>query len=73
MDVRQPSLLGGAWTTGSLKYVSEAGASSVTVYTSTGWRGVLEREEGSPLPEPDSALRAGEVFPLYHPLADVAG
>ncbi len=72
VDVRQPSLLGGAWTAGSLKYVSEAGASSVTYYTSTGWRGVLEREEGSPLPERFRS-RAGEVFPLYHPLADVAG
>lgn len=71
VDVRQPSLLGGAWTAGSLKYVCEAGAASVTYYESTGWRGVLERTEGTPLPERFHS-HPGQVFPLYHPLADVA-
>jgi len=71
VDVRQPSLLGGAWTAGSLKYLSEAGASSVTYYETTGWRGVIERE-GSPLPDVFHS-RAGRAFPLFHPLADVAG
>jgi len=72
VDVRQLSLLGGTWTAGSLKYVSEAGADTVTYYQTTGWRGVLEREEGSPLPSLFHS-RPGQVFPLYHPLADVAG
>lgn len=72
VDVRQPSLLGGAWTAGSLKYLSEAGPASVTYYESTGWRGVLEREEGSKQPDRFHS-RAEQVFPLYHPLADVAG
>jgi hypothetical protein len=69
VDVRQSSLLGAAWTAGSVKYVAEAGASSVTYYETTGWRGVLERAAGSELPD---AFRSapGEVFPLYHPLAD---
>ena len=72
VDVRQPSLLGGAWTAGSLKYVCEAGPASVTYYETTGWRGILEREEGSALPAVFPS-RPGEVFPLFHPLADVAG
>jgi D-apionolactonase len=72
VDVRQPSLLGAAWTAGSLKYMCESGAAAVTYYESTGWRGVLEREKGPALPEVFNS-RAGEVFPLYHPLADVAG
>jgi hypothetical protein len=72
VDVRQPSLLGAAWTAGSLKYMCEAGAAAVTYYESTGWRGVLEREEGSALPARFHS-RPGQVFPLYHPLADVAG
>jgi D-apionolactonase len=72
VDVRQPSLLGAAWTAGSLKYVSEAGASAVTYYETAGWRGVVEREEGSRLPEKFHSA-PGQVFPLYHPLADVAG
>jgi D-apionolactonase len=72
VDVRQPSLLGAAWTAGSLKYMCEAGAAAVTYYETTGWRGVLERDDGSALPDVFHS-RAGEVFPLFHPLADVAG
>jgi D-apionolactonase len=71
VDVRQPSLYGAAWTAGSLKYLSEAGTSSVTYFETTGWRGVIEREVGSPLPELFPS-RPGQTFPLYHPLADVA-
>ena len=69
VDVRQSALYGAAWTAGSLKYVAEAGASSVTYYETTGWRGVLERAGGSQLPDAFRSV-AGEVFPLYHPLAD---
>ena len=72
VDVRQSSLLGSAWTAGSLKYMSESGASSVTYYESTGWRGVIERASGSELPEKFRS-RPGDVFPLYHALADVTG
>jgi D-apionolactonase len=71
VDVRQSSLLGAAWTAGSLKYMCEAGAAAATYYETTGWRGVLERGDGSPLPEIFHSS-PGEVFPLYHPLADVA-
>ena len=69
VDVRQSSLFGAAWTAGSLKYVAESGASSVTYYETTGWRGVLERNAGSELPDRFRSV-AGEVFPLYHPLCD---
>jgi D-apionolactonase len=72
VDVRQPSLLGAAWTAGSLKYMCESGPAAVTYYECTGWRGVLEREAGSRLPELFHS-QSGQVFPLYHPLADVAG
>jgi hypothetical protein len=72
VDVRQSSLFGAAWTVGSVKYLSEAGASSVTYYEATGWRGVAERNEGTSLPERFHS-NAGEPFPLYHPLADAAG
>jgi hypothetical protein len=71
VDARQSSLYGAAWTTGSLKYISESSASSVTYYETTGWRGVVERGRGSELPERFRSV-AGEVFPLYHPLADAA-
>jgi D-apionolactonase len=69
VDVRQSALFGGAWTAGSVKYLSEAGASSVTYYETTGWRGIMERAGGSELPERFRSA-AGEVFPVFHPLAD---
>jgi hypothetical protein len=72
VDVRQSSLLGAAWTAGSVKYLSEAGCSSVTYYETTGWRGVLERDEGTRLPDRFHS-NAGELFPLYYPLADATG
>ena len=69
VDVRQSALLGAAWTAGSIKYLAEAGASSLTYYETTGWRGVLERAAGSELPEAFRSA-AGDAFPLFHPLAD---
>ena len=70
VDIRQMSLFGAGWTLGSIKYLSESGASSVTYYETTGWRGVMERASGSPLPEKFRSL-PGAVFPLYHVFADV--
>ncbi len=71
VDVRQMSLLGAAWTLGSMKRLFESGADSVTYYETTGWRGVMETERGSPLPELFRSL-PGSVFPMYHVFADVA-
>ena len=70
VDVRQMSLFGGGWTVGSLKHLAESGASSLTYYETTGWRGVMETESGSPLPERFRSI-PGSVFPMYHVLADV--
>jgi hypothetical protein len=70
VDVRQMSLYGAGWTLGSIKHLAEAGATSITYYETTGWRGVMEREAGSPLPAQFRSI-AGGVFPLYHALADV--
>ena len=70
VDVRQMSLFGAGWTLGSIKYLAERGASSVTYYETTGWRGVMETVTGSPLPEKFRSLPSA-VFPLYHILANV--
>lgn len=70
VDVRQMSLFGAGWTAGSLKYLAAAGAHSLTYYETIGWRGVMETEAGSPLPDKFRSL-PGSVFPLYHVLADV--
>ena len=70
VDVRQMSLFGAGWTLGSIKYLSESGALSATYYETTGWRGVMETANGSPLPDKFRSLPSA-VFPLYHILANV--
>jgi hypothetical protein len=65
VDPRQLTLFGAAWTVGSIKYLAESGTRFVTYYETTGWRGVMEREAGSPLPARFASL-PGSVFPLYH-------
>jgi hypothetical protein len=70
VDVRQMSLFGAGWTAGSLKYLAEGGVASITYYETSGWRGVMEQEAGSPLPEKFRSL-PGAVFPLYQVLADM--
>lgn len=71
VDPRQASLLGAGWTVGSVGRLAASGAASVTYYETTGWRGLVERDAGNPMPEcfPSSP---GDVFPLYHVFADLA-
>jgi D-apionolactonase len=67
VDARQMSLFGAAWTLGALREFAYADVRSLTFYETTGWRGVVESESGSP-PEFPSLPRS--VFPLFHVLAD---
>lgn len=71
VDPRQMSLFAAAWTLGSIEHLAEAGAASVTYYETTGWRGVIETEAGSSLPDRFPS-EPGTVFPLYHLFADLA-
>ena len=64
------SLFGAGWTVGSLKYLCESEAHSLTYYETTGWRGVMETQYGSPIPEKFYSFKES-VFPLYHVFADV--
>ena len=70
VDARQMSLFGAGWTLGSFKYLAEAETASITYFETSGWRGVMEQAQGSPLPVAFRSL-PGSVFPLYHILADV--
>lgn len=71
VDVRQMSLFGAAWTLGSIRQLAQSGeVASLTYFETTGWRGVMERSNGSPLPAKFQSI-AGGVFPLYHVFADV--
>jgi hypothetical protein len=71
VDVRQASLFGAGWTAVSVRYLAESRAASITYYETSGWRGLLEVDAGSPMPErfPSSP---GSVFPLYHVFRDLA-
>jgi D-apionolactonase len=70
VDVRQMSLFGAGWTLGSIKNLAASGTSSLTYYETTGWRGVMEIEPGSALPQKFRSIPGG-VFPIYHVLADL--
>lgn len=70
VDVRQASLLGAAWTAACVRHLAIAGADSVTFYETSGWRGVLERDGGSP--DARFPSRPGDVFPMYQVFRDLA-
>jgi hypothetical protein len=72
VDPRQLSLFAAAWALGSLAALAGAGVESVSLCETTGWRGIMEREGGAPLPDAFPSL-PGSVFPVYHLLADLAG
>jgi hypothetical protein len=69
VDERQASLLAACWTLGSLKYLAESGASSLTYFETQGWRGVQGSVSGPNLN--DFCSYPGMVFPIFHVLADV--
>jgi hypothetical protein len=68
-DVRQMSLAGAAWTVGCIKAVAETGAQSLTLFQTTGLRGLIEREGGSGVAEFHGI--PGAVFPVYLVLASL--
>jgi hypothetical protein len=71
VDPRQMTLFGAAWTLGAVKRLAESQPASITLFETTGWRGVTETESGSSLPGRFPSIPGG-VFPLYHVLADLA-
>jgi D-apionolactonase len=73
VDARQPTLFAAAWTLGSLARLTTAPhVHSLTCFETTGWRGVMENDGGSQVPEKFPSVPGG-VFPLYHVFADFAG
>ncbi len=71
VDPRQMSLFAAGWTLGSIGSLAGAGVGAITYFETVGWRGVMEadgsgRRRGFP-------SRPGQVFPVYHVFADLAG
>jgi hypothetical protein len=71
VDGRQMSLFAAAWTVGSISSLALGGADSITYYETTGWRGLMETAQGSPLPEKFRSFPA-MVFPVYWVFAFLA-
>jgi len=65
VDPRLASLFGGCWTAGSLKYICEAGADSVTYYETTGEKGIIQGDYDSQWPLHFPSIK-GMIFPVYH-------
>lgn len=72
VDTRQLSIFAAAWTVGSIAALATSQASSATYYETTGWRGVMEWERPSPLPDKFPS-QPGMLFPIYHVFAALAG
>jgi D-apionolactonase len=72
VDARQLSHFCAAWTTGCLAALAMSGIESVTLFETTGWRGVMESTSGSSLPDKFPAA-AGMTFPVFDTLTSLAG
>jgi len=73
VDPRQMSLFGAVWTVAHLSRLAlSPHVHSATYFETTGWRGLMEMANGSPLPTKFPSL-PGAVFPMYLALAEMAG
>lgn len=72
VDVRQMSLFGAGWTLGSLKYLSSPDVQRITLYETTGQRGLMETEHAEAVDASLYPSEPGMIFAIYHVLAAVA-
>jgi D-apionolactonase len=73
VDPRHRTLFGAAWTLGTLSRLLPLDhVESLTFYETTGWRGLMETEEGSANFQQFGST-PGEIFPVYHVFAALAG
>lgn len=70
VDVRQRSLFGAGWTVGSIKYLAEAGAESITYFETAGRKGLFMSANSRPFEDAFPADK-GEVFPVYAVLKEL--
>ena len=73
VDQRQRMLVGACWTAGSLAALSRChGVIALTYFETSGWRGLMETSEGSPLPDRFGSA-PNEIFPLFSVFQFLAG
>jgi hypothetical protein len=71
IDLRGHALFGASWTLGALAWLAREHPDSVTLYETSGPRGIVERTAGSQRAGVPST--PGAAFPVLHVLADLAG
>jgi hypothetical protein len=64
VDPRQGTKFAAAWTLGSIKYLADARAHSVTFFETVGWNGVMDIDDISKRPQ-GWPSQAGKRFPVY--------
>ncbi len=64
-DSRMMSLFGACWTAGSLKYLCQAGADSITYYETAGERGIFHGDCDPRWPS-EFPSEKGMIFPVFH-------
>jgi len=64
VDSRMMSMFGACWTTGSLKYLCQSGAESITYYNTIGERGLIQVRSDSQWPSHFQSVK-GMIFPVY--------
>jgi len=72
VDPRQMSLFAAGWTLATLKHWISSGAASLTLFETTGWRGVIESDNGCDAPLLFHSEPA-QLFPVFHLLEAIAG
>jgi hypothetical protein len=70
IDLRGHALYGASWTLGAVSWLAGEHPESVTLYETSGPRGIVERESGAPIAGVPSS--PGSAFPVLHVLADIA-
>lgn len=72
VDIRQNSVFAAQWLTGSLKFLSQSGASLVTLFENVGWRGFFQGNYNPPLKDKFNA-KIGDIFPVFNLLKEFEG
>jgi D-apionolactonase len=72
VDVRQNSVFAAQWLLGSLKYLAQSGIDLVTYFEIVGWRGFIQGDFESPVPEKFDSKK-GDIFPVFYLLKEIAG
>ncbi len=67
VDPRQTTLYAANWMLGSIIHLAQVDTAAVSYFEASGWKGVLQGNSPSPLPEL-MPITPRQIFPVYHVL-----